>query len=178
MLSKALEADFSRLHRVATSVAVRMARKFKPCRRYIDRDDFMQECLVALCEALRCHRAGRGPLEQFAARVCERRCIDAFRRVVGRPGRSRYAGLTGTCGLVSDELPQLAKDCHRQRRCDLSYEAEDRLRPHPARERAAVRLYFIDGLTMRQTGFVLGISESRVSQLFSGMREGHGTVHA
>ncbi|MGB4163441.1 MAG: sigma-70 family RNA polymerase sigma factor, partial [Bacillota bacterium] len=45
---------------------------------------------------------------------------------------------------------------------EILAEAIDRL---PERERLVISLYYQDGLTLREIGEVLGVTESRVSQL-------------
>jgi RNA polymerase sigma factor for flagellar operon FliA len=41
------------------------------------------------------------------------------------------------------------------------------IRQLPEKERLVVSLYYLDELTMKETGKVLGITESRVSQIHS-----------
>ena len=66
--------------------------------------------------------------------------------------------------IAQESTPDPLQDLLQQDTWDLLGEAIDRL---PHKERMVVTLYYYEELTMREIGSVLGITESRVSQLHS-----------
>jgi len=66
--------------------------------------------------------------------------------------------------IAQDTTPDPLKRLIKQDTWDLLGEAIDQL---PKKERLVVTLYYYEELTMREIGLVLGITESRVSQLHS-----------
>jgi RNA polymerase sigma factor (sigma-70 family) len=167
--------DFHRLGWVAGEVARRSSRRFQA--RYFDADDALQYALLGLCEALRIFgQRDRAGLVNFCRAVCLRRCLDGYRAAVGRggPGGGKRARMHDAVNL---EVERGAADPFLER-VDLRDECGAALRPFTPRERAAARLYYIDGLTLRQTGRVLGLSESGTCRLFERMRGYARGTHA
>jgi RNA polymerase sigma factor for flagellar operon FliA len=54
--------------------------------------------------------------------------------------------------------------CLRKERKDLLHQAVDEL---PQKERQVLSLYYFDEMTMKEIGVILGVGESRVSQIHS-----------
>lgn len=64
--------------------------------------------------------------------------------------------------VLSDSTADPVAEVEQREMCRLLAEAIDRL---PERERLVIALYYYEGLTFREIGRVLGVSESRVYQL-------------
>lgn len=112
-----------------------------------DAEDLLQESLLqALSKlgALRDETSFRG----WLLSIVRRKSIDQFRRMKARPA-------------VTRELPQLA-----------AYEADDALSEHvlaalnqlPVAQQELLSLFYLDGLTLKETGQVLGIPPRAVRQ--------------
>ena len=78
---------------------------------------------------------------------------------IDRPNEE--TGLTASELLRDESLSPLDEYEERERRARLA-KAVDKL---PIRERQVVALYYLEELTMKEIGAVMGVSESRVSQL-------------
>lgn len=76
------------------------------------------------------------------------------------------AGVDGRRARFAD-LFEDPRSCQGTRRVDANDALDARLRGLPRKDRAALTLYFRDGLTMREIGRALGLSESRISQVIN-----------
>ena len=63
---------------------------------------------------------------------------------------------------IEDEVPSAMDLIERSEEVDGVVEALKKL---PDRERTLLSLYYYEGLTLKEIGLVLGVTESRVSQL-------------
>ena len=97
------------------------------------------------------------PLQQLQENLSEMRSLTVSE--IDRPDEE--TGLS-TADLLRDEsLSPFDEYEERERRARLA-KAVDKL---PLRERQVVSLYYLEELTMKEIGAVMGVSESRVSQL-------------
>ncbi|MFN8601879.1 MAG: FliA/WhiG family RNA polymerase sigma factor [Candidatus Binatia bacterium] len=101
--------------------------------------------------------------------------VDELREQLAAIGRSGVVGLEDLGEAPAQEQPDVADilDVERadplaallsRERAKLVADAIDRL---PERERSVIALYYREGITMREVAAVLGVTESRVSQLHS-----------
>jgi RNA polymerase sigma factor FliA len=101
--------------------------------------------------------------------------VDELRDLLSAIGRSGVVGLEDLGEAPAQEQPALEDilDVERadplaallsRERAKLVADAIERL---PARERSVIGLYYREGITMREVAAVLGVTESRVSQLHS-----------
>lgn len=160
---------FRRLYPIAEGVARRLAPRFQ--QRFFDAADALQHCLIGLAQAVATFDPGRGAtLEDYCSFCCRARCLDAYRVIVGRPGRRKRGPMLATAGSAKLDARECGYEDGGAAAVDLADECRTLLSGFPARSRAAARLYFWDGLTMAQVGRVLNLSESRICQLFREMR--------
>jgi len=119
-------------------------------------------------------RLGRPATEEEVAAELEMG-VDELRDVLSAIGRSGVVGLEDLGEAPAQEQPAIEDilDVERvdplaallsRERAKLVADAIDRL---PERERSVIALYYREGITMREVAAVLGVTESRVSQLHS-----------
>ena len=96
-------------------------------------------------------------LQQLQENLSEMRALTVSE--IDRPDEE--TGLSASEMLRDESLSPLDEYEERERRARLA-KAVDKL---PARERQVVSLYYLEELTMKEIGAVMGVSESRVSQL-------------
>ena len=84
-----------------------------------------------------------------------RALVEHFVALAGGPGKARIAVLPMASGVESTG-PEKAEELRVLRECIASL---------PEREQLVVALYYYENLTLREIGEVLGVTESRVSQL-------------
>lgn len=157
------------------------ARRLAPPRPVADEgeDDRYQESLLALWRAALRYDPARGPLEPYLSTKARHGVINARRLYSGR----------GRAGAVSEKRPPrpclsleqalarrhdgralrvidvLGEDDPGFAGVDLADSAERALRRLPAGTREAARLVYICGMRQKEAAAVIGVSESRVSQL-------------
>jgi RNA polymerase sigma factor for flagellar operon FliA len=167
--SRAVDADIERNAlvighlRLARLHAARIARS---CPAWVEFEDLYQAAAIGLIDAARTFRADRGcQFSTFAACRIRGAILDYLRRAdfLTRGHRAQ----------VRDDPPLHVpiESGQEDRRATASQTVEERdqiavvLSCLSSRERAIVVLYDLEGLSMREIGRSLGMSENRVSQI-------------
>lgn len=131
----------------------------------LDRNDLESAALMAVVESERTFRGGI--FAAHAKRLIKQRVIDAARRVTGkRCGLGIRRVRKSVCALSIDEYPHLAATEGRLSNITPVDELDDICARLPTRYAQILRLR-VNGFSMREIGEKIGLSESRVSQVFS-----------
>lgn len=123
--------------------------------RHLDPDDLLSDGLMGLLDAQRSFDWGRGvPFAAFAIKRIRGAMLDGVRR--------RYRAARAELPLRHPNLICADDPCTRQLEC---CEARDRLQALTRRQRLGLVLHYIEGLSLRETGSVLGTSEAGAGML-------------
>lgn len=123
-------------------------------------DDGYADAMVGLLVAARNFRPGRGSrFTSFAFAGIRGAVLDGLELRIGRSGRPEPLHLYDVADPQSDDRYEEVERSDRRR---LLVRAINGL---SARSRLIVTLYFFEGMTLRSIGDVLGLTESRLSQL-------------
>jgi RNA polymerase sigma factor (sigma-70 family) len=134
-------------------VAALAQRLKRPLPAWIELDELKADGAVGLVyAAIRFDRRRGVPFARFATRYIRGTMIDGLRR----RGRAPVPRWNCDVAMLDGRFEQI----------DARADARTLLRLQPdARRRLVLLLYYLDGLTMKRIGGMLGISEGRVSQL-------------
>lgn len=119
------------------------------------------------------HKLKRAPTEEEIARAM-RLDLDDFRGVIAQIANSSIVALDDNWNIASGDAPHLIETISDEQAKDPASVADtsdvretlaEAIARLPEREKAVVALYYYDNLTLREIGDVLGVTESRVSQL-------------
>lgn len=119
------------------------------------------------------HKLHRAPTEEELAQAM-RLDIDDFRALITQISTSSIIALDDNWNMSSGDAPHLMETLSDESASDPALAADttdmrdtlaDAISRLPEREKAVVALYYYDNLTLREIGEVLGVTESRVSQL-------------
>lgn len=164
-------------HPHAKHLASKMARRFSQGRSCIDADDLTNVAMMAAMRALERFEPSRGiKFLSYAAYRMDNALKDHLRECdwVPRLERERAAAglLPEPAKMVSIDSPprgESSPHVHEATMPDAAITARDTvrdmLRQLDRNKRTIVQLYHLEELTMREIGKVLGVSESRISQL-------------
>ena len=152
-----------------------------------DLDDMQQvACIAAVLAAPRFNPRYGGTLLAFLRRRALGECVDELRRRDGRPRQRIRPRLAADLPWDKNEdLPGFDAFCIAPMHVDYrsKLKAARVLARHwliqqglYARIVDAALLYFIDGLRMREVGEMLGVSESRIAQMFRQMLDWDAVV--
>jgi RNA polymerase sigma factor for flagellar operon FliA len=119
------------------------------------------------------HKLKRAPTEEELARAL-RMDLGDFRDLISQIASSSIVALDDNWNMASGDAPHLLETISDDRASDpasltdstdLRDTLSEAIARLPEREKAVVALYYYDNLTLREIGEVLGVTESRVSQL-------------
>ncbi len=119
------------------------------------------------------HKLKRAPTEEELA-AAMRLDLEEFRALISQIANSSIIALDDGWNMAPGETPHLMETISDERAVDPSSLADtgdlredlaEAIARLPEREKAVVALYYYDNLTLREIGDVLGVTESRVSQL-------------
>jgi RNA polymerase sigma factor (sigma-70 family) len=177
MLAPGKEDLFESVMWVAKAVAHRLG----PCfaSRHFDEADAEQEALLGVIEAVNSFDPARGlTLRAWCFGIAARRAIDGYRRVVGRNGTIRNVALlqrqAGDGLLRTDnsdrDQDMLAITDAELERVDHEDEITQLSRGFGVFNVLILRLYYLENMTMKEIGALIGRSEGRVSQILKDLR--------
>lgn len=160
---------------------VKIYAKYHPLPPHIEQDDLLQEALLRMLKHISKYDPSRGSLRTFLERHTNGAIIDHLRWVGRRSGYSRYRGQSFTLVSLSDRVEggdEVEKE--------LATHLPD-LKAHPEVDYITTRelpallkigsksmsrrdwrvlvLYYWEEKTQKEIGELLGVNESRVSQL-------------
>lgn len=154
---------------------------------YIPEDDFHQAAFEGLADAVKGFEESKGvQFASYADRRVVGACLDMMREdgTIRIPRRNRGEGVrfvsisrtlhftdAGDSVEVEDRLLPADEEPTPAESAESSDAFEAWLRGFNAAERHIVREYVVNGTTMKRIGADLGLSESRVSQMFASILE-------
>lgn len=134
----------------------------------LDKDDYRQEATVALIRCARRHDPDRSTrFRAWALNRMKWSILDAVRAM----HKTRYYGAT-TVPVTEEVIDRLVWDGVHDRTVGLEIGQilERAIHELPKALRLAVIQYYYEGMRMREIGQILGVNESRVSQMLTEAR--------
>lgn len=175
---------FEQVQRIAAFAALKAHKRLAGM---IAREDLEAEAMVGILLGLPKWDPDRSSFKTFAANKAYWHLMDFAREQSWVPRaevlkikaglRKRPKDFSSLDAIPRHGVPECRKTSADLLRCDDAEEVQTVFRRLRASDRKVLTLYYLHGLTMKQVGRRLGLSESRISQMLSGARHRFRTAH-